>query len=120
MFSPYTSTVRTGRTFAMSVSALSVWVFALTACSNPDDNSASGASGTNASAEQTLVLLDNNETGGYNPVAGYSRSGDSPVYEGLFRLKAPASAGKDASKILVEFEPLLAAGPAVSSNGNKV
>lgn len=119
MFSPYTSTVRTGRTFAMSVSALSVWVFALTACSNPDDNSASGASGTNASAEQTLVLLDNNETGGYNPVAGYSRSGDSPVYEGLFRLKAPASAGKDASKILVEFEPLLAAGPAVSSDGNK-
>ncbi len=40
-----------------------------------EDDLASGAS-----AEQTLVLLDNNETGGYNPVAGYSRSGDSPGF----------------------------------------
>lgn len=102
---------RTGRTLAVSVSALAICGLGLTACSNPDDKSASGAS-----AEQTLVLLDNNETGGYNPVAGYSRSGDSPVYEGLFRLK-PVSG--DTSTKPVDFEPLLASGPAEPSNGNK-
>lgn len=114
-----TSTVRSGRAFAISVSTLTVCGLALTACSNPDDNSTSGSSGANAGAEQTLVLLDNNETGGYNPVSGYSRSGDSPVFEGLYRLKAPASADKDASKSPVEFEPLLAAGPAMPSDDNK-
>nr|MDK6642702.1 hypothetical protein [Escherichia coli] len=71
---------RTGRTLAVSVSALAICGLGLTACSNPDDKSASGAAGdSGASAEQTLVLLDNNETGGYNPDAGYSRSGDTPV-----------------------------------------
>ncbi|ASE57309.1 MULTISPECIES: ABC transporter substrate-binding protein [Corynebacterium] len=108
---------RTGRTLAVSVSALAICGLGLTACSNPDDKSASGAAGdSGASAEQTLVLLDNNETGGYNPVAGYSRSGDSPVYEGLFRLK-PVSG--DTSTKPVDFEPLLASGPAEPSNGNK-
>ena len=123
----FTSTlaVHSGRAFALSVSALAVCGLSLAGCSNPDDNSASGGSGisgssaANTSAEQTLVLLDNNETGGYNPVAGYSRNGDSPIFEGLYRLKAPSGAEKDASKAIVEFEPLLAAGAAMPSEDNK-
>lgn len=119
MFSARTSAARPGRAIAVSVSALAVCGLTLTACSNPDDTSSAGADGSaDASAEQTLVLLDNNETGGYNPVSGYSRSGDSPVYEGLFRLKAPA-ASADTSTSPVEFEPLLAAGPAEPSEDNK-
>ncbi|MDO5030867.1 MAG: ABC transporter substrate-binding protein [Corynebacterium sp.] len=102
------------RAAAVSVSALAICGLGLTACSNPDDKSAAGPDG--ADAERTLVLLDNNETGAYNPVSGYSRSGDSPVYEGLFRLKPAVG---DASKRPVDFEPLLAAGPAEPSNGNK-
>ena len=121
MFSTKTFAVRSRRAFAVSVSALAICGLSLTGCSNPDDRTASGASGasgTTVSAEQTLVLLDNNETGGYNPLSGYGRSGDSPIYEGLFRLKAP-STGTAASEALVEFEPLLAAGSAVSSDDNK-
>ena len=125
MFFTSTLAVRSGRAFALSVSALAICGLSLTGCSNPDDNSASGGSGVsgssaaNTSAEQTLVLLDNNETGGYNPVAGYSRNGDSPIFEGLYRLKAPSGAEKDASKAIVEFEPLLAAGAAMPSEDNK-
>lgn len=98
------------------VSASSVTLCALTlaACSNPDDTSASGAN--NSSDETSLVLLDSNETGAYNPVSGYSRSGDSPVYEGLFRLKPTTG---DEASTPVDFEPVLADGPAEPSDNNQ-
>ncbi|WP_396885012.1 ABC transporter substrate-binding protein [Mycobacterium sp. SMC-8] len=40
-------------------------------------------------AEQ-IVLAESYELGGYNPVNGYSESGVSPIYEGLYRPSADA------------------------------
>lgn len=39
-----------------------------------------------------LVLADSYQLGGYNPVNGYSESGVSPLYEGLYRPDAPSDA----------------------------
>lgn len=45
-----------------------------------------GQSDEQASAQ--IVLAESYELGGYNPVNGYSESGVSPIYEGLYRPRA--------------------------------
>lgn len=48
-----------------------------------------GCSAPQESAEtDQIVLADAQELGDYNPVAGYSASGVSPIYEGLYRPRA--------------------------------
>lgn len=97
-----TSTIR-----RLSALLAAAGILAAAGCSDPDQ--AATADGGGGDAESTLVLLDSNETGYYSPVSGYGRNGDSPVYEGLYKLE-----GGDATSV-PEFIPNLASGPATAS-----
>ncbi|WP_260840167.1 ABC transporter substrate-binding protein [Gordonia pseudamarae] len=80
---------------------------ALTACGdNPDDRPAAGST-------TTVVVLDNNPLGTYNPVNNHGRNGESRIYQGLFRVQP----GQPDTQ--PDITPLLAAGPAVPSDGNR-
>lgn len=66
------------------VSALTATMLALglASCSNPD------APGADGDGDSQLVLADNHDLGGYNPVAGYSQLGNTPLYDGLLALSS--------------------------------
>ena len=81
---------------------------ALTACGAKAPGSADAGS-----PSSTVVILDNNPLGTYNPVNNHGRNGESHIYQGLFRV-APGS--PDAQPELV---PLLAQEPAVASDSNR-
>lgn len=99
---------RIHKTVFSSLTVVTACSLALAACSNPDARTGSQATGTEA---DKLVLLDSNETGAYNPISGYGKLGDSPVYEGLYRLKATDNKAR-----IIDFEPVLATGPATPSD----
>jgi len=68
------------------------------------------------SAQQTdtVVILDGDTLGKYNPILGHGRNGDSHLYQGLYRIETGVF---DRQPALV---PKLASGPAVSSENNRV
>lgn len=101
------------KTVLSSLAVVTACSLVFAGCSNPDDTPGSKTTQAGGSLDK-LVLLDNNETGAYNPISGYSRLGDSPVYEGLYRLKASSNKAQ-----IVDFEPVLAAGPATASKDAK-
>ncbi|MGE2733646.1 ABC transporter substrate-binding protein [Mycolicibacterium vaccae] len=65
------------------------------ACAGQPDNQAS----------DQIVLAESYELGGYNPVNGYSESGVSPIYEGLYQPSATTDT------VVPELTPALAADP---------
>ncbi|WP_260155817.1 ABC transporter substrate-binding protein [Mycolicibacterium iranicum] len=69
-----------------------VSVAAVAACSSPSGE---------GNADQ-IVLAEGYELGGYNPVNGYSESGVSPLYDGLYRPSATTDT------VVPELEPALA------------
>ena len=75
---------------------------ALSGCATP----------TSASTDGRLILATNDDLGEFNPVAGYSSNGVSPLYEGILR---PAAVD---DTVLPALEPALAAeAPQVSDDG---
>lgn len=69
------------------------------------------ATPTSASTDGRLILATNDDLGEFNPVAGYSSNGVSPLYEGILR---PAAVD---DTVLPALEPALAAeAPQVSED----
>lgn len=103
---------RTPRLATAPLGVVVAGLVGLSACAAPGAGSgASSASGTAGSAP-SLVLADSREQGKYNPISGYGRYGNSPIYDGLLQMR---SAGADA---VAELVPNLAAEqPAVAADG---
>lgn len=93
---------------ALQVGALATVSLAIAGCSlsNPDAPSDKGPS-------STVIVLDNNPLGTFNPVNNHGRNGESHIYQGLFRV-APGPGDQQP-----ELVPLLAADRAVASDGNR-
>lgn len=90
-------------TLAVACAALALPV-ALSGCSAP--------TGTSGEPADQLVLATGDDLGQFNPIAGYSSTGVSPLYEGLLRPDA------DNDQQLPELVPALAAtDPEVSDDG---
>lgn len=68
----------------------------LAGCSTAADDGAAGSS------SDQIVLAEGYELGGYNPVNGYSETGVSPFYDGLYRPSA------DTDTVVPELTPALA------------
>ncbi|APT85053.1 hypothetical protein CAQU_08185 [Corynebacterium aquilae DSM 44791] len=85
-----------------------------TACSNPDGGSTSAEGASDADKNDTVVLLTGDELGQYNPIGVHGRSGDSHIFEGLYRVE-PGVVDKQP-----ELQPVLAAGPATANSDNTV
>ncbi|WP_236907119.1 ABC transporter substrate-binding protein, partial [Cronobacter sakazakii] len=62
----------------------------------------------------TVVILESYELGRYNPVLGHGRSGESHIYQGLYRVETGVFDRQP------QLNPKLASGPAVASENNKV
>lgn len=73
--------------------SLAVTAALLAGCAAPADEDAGNAQ---------IVLAEGYELGGYNPVNGYSESGVSPIYDGLYRPSA------DTDDVVPDLTPALA------------
>ncbi|MFD1744876.1 ABC transporter substrate-binding protein [Rhizobium helianthi] len=62
----------------------------------------------------TVVIIDGDILGRYNPILGHGRNGDSHIYQGLYRVETGVF---DRQPALL---PKLAAGPAVATEQNRV
>lgn len=67
-----------------------------------------------AKKTDTVVILDGDTLGQYNPILGHGRNGDSHLYQGLYRVETGVF---DRQPVLI---PKLASGPAVASEHNRV
>lgn len=80
--------------------AIGVSVALLAGCSSSADDGAAGGS------SDQIVLAEGYELGGYNPVNGYSETGISPIYDGLYRPSADSDTTVPAlGPALAENEP---------------
>ena len=98
----------------VKLSALLLSVYAAQSFAGLSSVAARGHASSAQGASDTVVVLDNNMLGRYNPISGHGRNGDSHVYQGLYRIE-PGVFDRQ-PKLL----PLLASGPAIASNGNRL
>ena len=91
-------TVPAPRTRAAVVGGLAALALLAAGCTDP--NAAAKGGG------DSIVLADAYEPETFNPVAGYSETGESKIHDGLFRIASPGTNGEPA------IEPALAAAPA--------
>lgn len=94
---------------ARFILTLSLGAAVLGACSAPAAPSGGGSAAASDSSSTSLVLADAQELGGYNPIRGYGELGNSPLYDGLLRLRSKDDA------TLPTFEPALATSPPTAS-----
>ncbi|MGJ8515463.1 ABC transporter substrate-binding protein [Carnimonas bestiolae] len=74
----------------------------------------SAAASVAASAADTVVIIDGDTLGRYNPILGHGRNGDSHIYQGLYRVETGVFTTQP------KLVPVLASGPAVASKRNTV
>ncbi len=69
---------------------------------------------TSSPSVNTVIIIDGDMLGRYNPITGHGRNGDSHIYQGLYRIETGVFNKQPA------LTPILASGPSVPSDNNRV